>query len=129
MVFPHLGDFIRRLAKIARCARCGGCDFRRLPRSAYKIADVWHVRYRRLNSRAFAKCARSHDFLPFPLRVASKINQSSWAILSHDSSKWRACELFFKSDTTLRFHLVRPKDALEPSKQDGVVYKIPCECD
>ena len=34
----------------------------------------------------------------------------------------------FKSDTTLRSHLVRPKNALELTKQDGVVYKIPCEC-
>ena len=25
-------------------------------------------------------------------------------------------------------HLVRPKDAVEPTKQDGVVYRIPCEC-
>ena len=33
----------------------------------------------------------------------------------------------FKSDTILRSHLVGPKDALEPTKQDGVVYKIPCE--
>ena len=34
----------------------------------------------------------------------------------------------FKSETTLRSQLVRPKDAVNPAKQDGVVYRIPCEC-
>ena len=36
----------------------------------------------------------------------------------------------FKSDTTLRNHLVRPKDPVPPGRRDGVVYRIPCgECD
>ena len=43
--------------------------------------------YRRLNSQAFAKSARSRDFLPFPSKGASKINQSTRAILPHDFSK------------------------------------------
>ena len=34
----------------------------------------------------------------------------------------------FKSETALRSHLVRPKDTVDPVKQDGVVYRIPCEC-
>ncbi|KAL9983204.1 hypothetical protein ACROYT_G005342 [Oculina patagonica] len=34
----------------------------------------------------------------------------------------------FKSETTLRLQLVRPKDAVDSTKQDGVVYRIPCEC-
>ena len=59
------------------------------PRPAYKNPDIWHVRYRRLNSRAFAKSACSRDFLPFPSRVACKTNQSSWSILPYDFSKWR----------------------------------------
>ena len=66
------GDFIRRSprsAKIARCARCSNCDFRRSPWSAYKIADIWHVSYRQLNSPAFTKCTRSCDFLRSSLRI------------------------------------------------------------
>ncbi|XP_068760259.1 uncharacterized protein [Montipora capricornis] len=34
----------------------------------------------------------------------------------------------FTSGTTLRSHLVPPKDPVELTKQDGVVYMIPCEC-
>ncbi|XP_066017333.1 uncharacterized protein [Pocillopora verrucosa] len=34
----------------------------------------------------------------------------------------------FKSETTPRSQLVPSKDAVDPAKQDGVVYKIPCEC-
>ena len=48
-----LGDFIRRSprwAKIARCARGSDCDFRRSPRSANIVANIWHVKHRRLNS-------------------------------------------------------------------------------
>ena len=35
----------------------------------------------------------------------------------------------FKSEITVRSQLVRPKDAVGPAKQDGVVYRIPCEYD
>ncbi len=34
----------------------------------------------------------------------------------------------FKSETTIRSHLVRPKDAVDWTKQEGVVYRIPCVC-
>ena len=34
----------------------------------------------------------------------------------------------FKSETTLRSHLIRPKDPADPTKLDDVVYRIPCEC-
>ena len=96
------GDFICQSAKIARCARCSDCNFHRLPRSAYKIADVWHVRYRRLNSPAFDKCARPRDFLRSSLRIASKVDYSSWAIVSHDFLKRSSMEPGNKVDVPLR---------------------------
>ena len=34
----------------------------------------------------------------------------------------------FKSETTLRSYLVRPKDSANPTKMDAVVYRIPCKC-
>ena len=38
--------------------------------------------------------------------------------------------VIFKSETTLRNQLVRPKDPVPHGRQDGVVYRIPCgECD
>ena len=34
----------------------------------------------------------------------------------------------FKSDTTIRSRLVRPKDPADPNKEDSVFYTIPCTC-
>ena len=34
----------------------------------------------------------------------------------------------FKSDMTLRSHLVQPKDTVNLAKQDSMFYRIPCEC-
>ena len=43
------------------------------------------------------------------------------------SLKQQGVRAVFKSETTLRSHLVRPKEAVDPAKQDGVVSRIPCE--
>ena len=82
-----LNHHLRPATHLAMYARGNDCDFRRSPRSVYKIVDIWHVRYRRLNSPAFAKYVRSRDFLRSSLRIASKVNKSGWAILSHDFLK------------------------------------------
>ena len=74
-----------RSAKIARCARCSDCDFAdhsdlriKSPissMSAIKFADICQV------------CPFSRFSAGSSLRIASKVNQSGWAILSHDFSK------------------------------------------
>ena len=56
-------------------------------RRLYKIVDIWNVRYRRLNTPAFAKCARSRDFVRSLLQIISKVNLSGWGILSHEFLK------------------------------------------
>ena len=34
----------------------------------------------------------------------------------------------FEFNTTLKRHLVWPKDTVNPARQDSMVYRIPCEC-
>ena len=36
--------------------------------------------------------------------------------------------IVFKSDSTLRLQLLRPKDTVDLAKQGGPVYRIPCNC-
>ena len=93
------------IGEIARYARCSDCDFRRSPRSAYKIAAACQI-----SAIKFAKCARSRDFLGSSLRIASKVNQSGWAILSHDFSK---------------SPLMEPGNKVEVPHRHIVVYIIP----
>ena len=52
----------------------------------------------------------------------SKVCPNSFAVTYNNKA------YVFKSETMLRSQLVRPKDAVDPAKQDGVVYRIPCEC-
>ena len=79
------------------------------------MADIWHVGYRRLKSPAFAKCAHSRDFLRSSPRIASEVNQSCWAILSHDFSKWRKASI-------LGFGQRRKKQIWSFSGQENRVY-------
>ena len=43
-------------------------------------------------------------------------------------SQQQGVHAVFNLETTLRPQLVQPKDAVNLPKQDGVVYRIPCEC-
>ena len=82
----NIGDFIRRprrSVKIAIAAPGTPGEFRRSRRSAYKIAK-FVAGFKPATHLAFAKCARSRDFLRSSLKIASKVNQSGWVILSHE---------------------------------------------
>ena len=85
----------------------------------------------------FLSCRKS----PRPGKPSSSaepaIEYNSTAVLPYVkglSEQLRRClqqqgiRIVFKSETTLRSHLVPPKDAVEPTKQDGVVYRTLCEC-
>ena len=63
--------------------------------------------------------AKSTAVLPYIQRVSEPLRRC----LAQQSIR-----TVFKSDTTLRSHLVRPKETVDLAKQDGVVYRIPCEC-
>lgn len=57
-----------------------------------------------------------HEVLPYVKGVYRNIDRSLQGIRA-----------VFKSETKLRSHLLRPKDAVDPAKQDGVIYRIPCK--
>ena len=44
----------------------------------------------------------------------------------HRCPEQQGIRTIFKSDATLRSHLVQVKETVDPAKQDGVVYRIPC---
>ena len=56
--------------------------------------------------------------------LMSKVCSNIFAVVYNN----KAYALFSRSETTLRSQLLWPKDAVDPAKQDGVVYRIHCEC-
>lgn len=44
------------------------------------------------------------------------------------SLQQKGIQTIFRSNTTLRLHLVWHEDNIDPRKQDGIVHKIPFEC-
>ena len=86
------------------------------PRSfLQKVTKTKHAAPRKANTTDF----KSSAVLPYIKGVSETLRRSL---------QQQGIRTVFKSDTTLRSRLVRPKDPADPSKQDGVVYKISCEC-
>ena len=80
-----------------------------------KVTKTKHAAPTKVNTTDF----KSNAVLPYIKGVSETLCRSL---------QQQGIRTVFKSDTTLRSRLVRPKDPADPSKQDGVVYKIPCEC-
>ena len=62
---------------------------------------------------------KSTAVLPYIKRVSETVRRTL---------QQQGIRTVFKSNRTLRSRFVRQKDPADPKKQDGVVYRIPCEC-
>ena len=104
-----LGHFVRWSTKLGRCACCGDDGFQHWsPRPAYKIADIWHVRfYEQLKVSGFWIPLRSvrkgrntffAQFLPITWRLK---NRSAFDRFSgHLLSRLASAKLWFGVSTT-----------------------------
>ena len=73
--------------------------------------------------KRYSKQQRTTELLPLLLPYVQGVSEPLRRCLEQQGIR-----TVFKSETTLTSHLVRPKDTVDPAKQDGVVYRIPCEC-
>ena len=105
-------------AKIARRARCSDCNFRRSPRSANKIAYIWHVRYLRLNSPSvpvpaifYGHCCESPVKLTHQVRRfyhmtfqnchIAAVGEKNRQVCPHQSVAKIACDFRWQSNSPL----------------------------
>ena len=122
-----------RLAHLHGLPKAGdtpGDFIHRSPRSAYKIADIWHVRYRRSNSPEFAKSVRPCDFLPFHCESPVKLtNQMGRYIITWLSKWWKAPKIVSEQKKRNQFDHTMVRKAmliwcnverLQSSSQEGL---------
>ena len=94
------------LYKITKCARYSDCDFRRSPRSGENrylsisgMSDISGLHSPCVPFRAIFYAHRCES--------PGKVNQSGWAILSHDFSKWRIAAIRWSLGTRLKCHIAK----------------------
>ena len=97
-----------------------------------------------LHHQRSVKCAIGKCLFDWSKRLVTKasvITGEKKHLLSPPVSNWYPSSLVQKitkartaprrepiRTSSLRSHLVRPKDTRDPAKQDGIVYSVPCEC-